>query len=63
MNGSAMLIIADDGPGEPDLPQAASAKQSLGMHIFRGLVTQIGGTLEVRYELGTKIAVQFPVGR
>ena len=51
-----LLEIADDGPGIP-----AEPPKGTGLSIVRALVRdELGGTLELRGEAGTRAQVRFP---
>jgi two-component sensor histidine kinase/putative methionine-R-sulfoxide reductase with GAF domain len=55
-NGEALLEIADDGAGIP-----AQARQGTGLSIVRALVRdELGGTLDLRGDEGTRAQVRFP---
>jgi two-component sensor histidine kinase len=62
-NDRALLTIRDDGQGKSEVANATSAEQGLGMHIIEGLVTEMRGTLKIRYASGMEIAVEFLLGR
>jgi two-component sensor histidine kinase/putative methionine-R-sulfoxide reductase with GAF domain len=54
--GEALLEIADDGPGIP-----ADPRQGTGLSIVRALVRdELGGTLNLRGDAGTRAQVRFP---
>jgi two-component sensor histidine kinase len=54
--GEALLEVADDGPGIPTDP-----RQGTGLSIVRALVRdELGGTLDLRGEAGTRAQVRFP---
>jgi two-component sensor histidine kinase len=57
--GQILLLIEDDGIGLP--PEFVASKQdSMGIHLIRGLCTEIGAKLSIRSEHGTQIAISFP---
>jgi two-component sensor histidine kinase len=58
-SGEVRLTISDDGVG---LPKALDWKNSntLGLPIVNRLVEQIGGTLTVEHERGSKFVIVFP---
>jgi two-component sensor histidine kinase/putative methionine-R-sulfoxide reductase with GAF domain len=54
--GEALLEVADDGPGIP-----ADPRQGTGLSIVRALVRdELGGTLDLRGDAGTRAQVRFP---
>jgi PAS domain S-box-containing protein len=58
-DGSATLVVSDDGLGFPDTIDFRNT-QSLGMRLVVVLVEQIGGTVALKVEKGTEFAVTFP---
>jgi len=61
-DGTGALMVRDDGVGLP-AGVAPGHSPSLGLRLVGMLVEQIGGSIEVRTEGGTSVAVRFPVGR
>jgi two-component sensor histidine kinase len=60
----AILRIKDDGLAAVDtIADTASPTRGLGMHILQGLAGHIRGTLSIRHDEGTEIAVEFPIAR
>jgi len=60
----AILRIKDDGLAAVDtIADTASPTRGLGMHILQGLVGHIRGTLSIKHDEGTEIAVEFPIAR
>ncbi len=58
--GTVTLIIADNGPGMPPGLFEASRKTSMGMQIIDALARQIGATVELAVEGGTRFTIRFP---
>lgn len=59
LDGRAALSVTDDGPGWSQ-SSACHTERTLGQSIIRGLANQLGGTLSVKSEKGTKVNVVFP---
>jgi len=59
--GRAVLSVRDDGPGLVMTPAAASDAGGLGLRILEGLARQIEGRLQLRFDRGTEIRVEFPL--
>ena len=60
----AILRISDDGLAAANaIADTASPTPGLGMHILQGLAGHIRGTLSIRHDEGTEIAVEFPIAR
>jgi len=53
------LVVQDGGPGIPDDALARSS----GLKLVRALCRQIGGTLDIAHDNGTKCTVRFAVDR
>jgi two-component system, sensor histidine kinase PdtaS len=60
-DGSATLIVADDGIGLPALPNSQEHPGSLGQQLVRALVEQLGGVSSVEGDAGTRFTLTFPV--
>lgn len=58
--GTVTLMIADNGPGMPPGLFEASRKTSMGMQIIDALARQIGATVELAVEGGTRFTIRFP---
>jgi len=56
----AMLAVKDDGPGTQASGNSTSPGQHLGMRIIEGLAEQIEGSVTIRHDQGTEVAVTFP---
>jgi two-component system, sensor histidine kinase PdtaS len=56
---SAELVVQDDGVGMPDQAHARKGP-SMGMTLVHALTEQIGGTIAVHSENGTKVSIAFP---
>lgn len=58
------LTVADNGTGLPREPRAAttgeSTSGSLGLMLIRGIVSQVGGSVELTVEHGTRWEIFFP---
>jgi PAS domain S-box-containing protein len=53
----ATVIVADDGPGAPDL----ESEGTLGLRLVRGLTRQLRGTVSTQTEDGVRVTVTFPI--
>jgi PAS domain S-box-containing protein len=60
-DGSATLVVADDGIGLPALPNSQERPGSLGQQLVRALVEQLGGVSSVEGDAGTRFTLTFPV--
>jgi two-component sensor histidine kinase len=56
----AMLAIKDDGPGTGESVNSTPSGQNLGMRIIQGLAGQIEGSVAIKHDQGTEVAVTFP---
>ena len=56
----AILSIKDDGPSLCSSRGGASSDRALGMDILHGLANQLHGTLSVKFDNGTEVALVFP---
>ncbi len=61
-NGTALLVIADDGVGLP-VEAELRARAGFGFDLVEAEVAQIGGTLEIRRDRGTEFRIRFPLSR
>jgi two-component sensor histidine kinase len=52
----ARLVVEDNGPGYVD-----SRKKGMGSRLIDGFAAQLGGTLEIGTDNGTKLVVSFPI--
>jgi two-component sensor histidine kinase len=59
----AMLKIKDDGPGAIFSTVVAWREQKLGMRVLQSLTDQIRGTLSIKSDEATEVAVAFPTFR
>lgn len=57
--GTVSLMIGDNGPGMPPGLFEASRKTSMGMQIIDALARQIGATVELAVEGGTRFTIRF----
>lgn len=57
--GTVTLMIGDNGPGMPPELFEASRKTSMGMQIIDALARQIGATVELAVEGGTRFTIRF----
>ena len=53
----ATVIVADDGPGAPDL----KSEGTLGLRLVRGLTRQLRGTVSTQTEDGVRVTITFPI--
>jgi PAS domain S-box-containing protein len=61
-DGSATLVVADDGIGLAGSASDQELAPSLGLRIVAALVRQLHGTSSVEGEGGTRFTLTFPVG-
>ncbi len=59
-NHRARLIVADDGVGLSNTAELETAK-TLGLRLVRTLAEQLGGTVELRSDAGTRAELTFPL--
>jgi hypothetical protein len=59
------LVIADDGVGIPPgrSETETGTRDGLGLHLIRGFSRQLGATLEVTEEPGTRYSIHMPLVR
>ncbi len=62
--GAAELVVEDDGVGIPAgrTETETGTRDGLGITLIRGFVRQLGGTLTVEENLGTRYHVRVPLG-
>jgi two-component sensor histidine kinase len=60
-NGGLLLVVRDDGIGQPEASAAAAPSTGLGMTIVKSLVSQLEGTIVVYHDAGTGIEMHFPL--
>ncbi|TWB37060.1 sensor histidine kinase [Nitrospirillum viridazoti] len=62
--GGVLLVVADDGDGIPTSPPAGEDgggyRRGLGGTIVKGLVAQLDGTIEMRFDKGTRAEIILP---
>ncbi|MBN1496683.1 MAG: PAS domain S-box protein [Spirochaetes bacterium] len=58
--GITTLVIADKGPGMPPELFETQRKTSMGMQIIDALARQIGATVDLTVEKGTRFTIRFP---
>lgn len=54
------LVVADNGTSNPEFDPSQRSNGGSGSRIIRALTTQLGGTLRVEHEGGTRVIVRFP---
>lgn len=57
--GQMRLAIADDGPGMAEPPGERRAGHRLGLRIMESLAQQLGGSLRIDGQAGTRLTVDF----
>jgi two-component sensor histidine kinase len=52
-DAKVMLSVSDDGRSLEVNGKARESQSGIGMHLIKGLVAQMGGTMKVRTDVGT----------
>jgi len=60
-DGGLLLIVGDDGIGQPESVAAAAPSTGLGMTIVESLVSQLEGTVIMHHEAGTIVEIRLPL--
>jgi two-component sensor histidine kinase len=60
-DGRRKLTIRDDGSGIASAPLDVDQSRTLGMGIMQALASQLGGALEVQFDRGMKLSVEFAI--
>jgi PAS domain S-box-containing protein len=59
-DGTATVVVRDDGVGLPEEPGPGSSG-GFGLLLVESLASQMGGTLSIDREGGTRVALEFPI--